>query len=362
MLEFRNLKKSEREMAVNLADITFRDSEQISMGKAFPYIFNEGHLAQSFGAFDNGVLVSFMGLVPFNIQLGPAILHSYSLGSVCTKKEYMGKGIATELLKRVYQYIEMTYASILLISGTRSLYTRNGCYTFGNSKRFIVNSEKVLKNTSYEIREMIPADLINMSNLETQKTSTFKKSVTDLATLLNAEAYASCLKLSHRVLVAMKNDCLKGFVVIGLPYHSGIAKKPLLVESAGAPEVILELITYSLSFYKIEEIEVPVLIHEKDLIQLLSSFESMDEKNQGTIKIINEKKLSEQLSPYFKNHFSLTRTNGDQIEVTVDEKQERMTEAQLISFLFDDNPSELRRHLTTILPLPFPYTVGLHYV
>lgn len=371
VLEIRNLKKDEREMAIKLSNITFRDQEQISMGKAFPFIFEEGHICQSIGAFENGELVSFMGLVPSTIKIGPARLFVYSLGSVFTMKEHMGKGIATKLLEQVYAFLEKTEASLLLVSGTRSLYTRNGCHRFGDVRRYFLKRDKEMtfESSNYTIREVLPSDLMSMSRIDEQRYANYIRSSTDLATLLSAEAYASCLKCSHKVLVAEKNNSIVGYLVIGVPYHEGITRKPFVIEWSGSAIVCNELLKASLDIYEIDELEVPVPHHEKELIQLLTPYQYKEEKNQGTVRIHNTDRLMHQLLPYVKQsseelNFSVITRSTNQFEVKVGNKGSVLTSSQLIEFLFDPSTSyeELRRSMKNELPLPFPYTAGLNYV
>src|SRR4051812_3407039 len=115
MTEIRFANNEELKQAAALADSVFRDSEQTSMGVAFPQIFSAG-LNQSMAAFEAGKLVAFMGLVPNIINVGHSQLQIHCLGSVCTDPEYRGKGHASLILEQIYAFIKQSGSCMLLVS------------------------------------------------------------------------------------------------------------------------------------------------------------------------------------------------------------------------------------------------------
>src|SRR5690606_27603145 len=131
MVQVRRLLPGDIPAAVRLADHVFRDSEQTSMITAFPYSFSTA-LSQSFGAFVDGVLVSMMGLVPAVIRMGPATVNTFLLGQVCTHETARGKGFASSVMQAVLSHIDQSNASIMLVSGSRSMYERANCLRYGH--------------------------------------------------------------------------------------------------------------------------------------------------------------------------------------------------------------------------------------
>ena len=104
MVEIRRLRPDEWGQAAELTNRIFRDEEHTPMETAFRRSYSSS-LSQSFGAFEDGKLVSFMGLVPAVIEVGPAKLNTYLLGQVCTDESARGKGYASRVMDAVLQHI-----------------------------------------------------------------------------------------------------------------------------------------------------------------------------------------------------------------------------------------------------------------
>ncbi|WP_187274462.1 GNAT family N-acetyltransferase [Paenibacillus sp. N3.4] len=83
MTEIRLLQPGEWQAAIQLADKTFRNVGEDSMGIAFTHVFSPS-LHQSYGLFIEGEIVSFIGLVPEIMRIGAAKLNVYAIGAVCT--------------------------------------------------------------------------------------------------------------------------------------------------------------------------------------------------------------------------------------------------------------------------------------
>ncbi|GMX60126.1 hypothetical protein Elgi_68930 [Paenibacillus elgii] len=123
--------------AIRGSDVVFRDVEQISMGAAFPGVFS-ATLTQSFGAYEDGKLVSFMGLVPAVLRIGSARVPMFSIGSVFTPPEFRGHGYAGDILEAVKTHVRASGGALVYVSGNRSLYTRNQCHPFGAINRYAI--------------------------------------------------------------------------------------------------------------------------------------------------------------------------------------------------------------------------------
>ncbi|KKI93290.1 hypothetical protein WQ54_05535 [Bacillus sp. SA1-12] len=366
MVEIRQLQKQDREAAIALSNQTFRDDEQTSMVDAFPLMFSPGNIEQSIGAFAEGELVSFMGIVPAFIRIGTAKVAIYSLGSVCTAEEHRNKGYASQILDKVFQYLKTTDAALLLVSGDRSLYTRADCCYFGNSKRYLVNGKNAKYN--HNIREMREGDLLSLVHLAQQRPIRYDQSVSDFQTLLQAEAFASCLKLTHKTLIMEENGELTSFLVLGIPNQTG---KSIAIEWAGNPNEITQLLAYAAKKYELEEIEVPIPWHDQELQKELHDAPFKSEKNQGTIYIIDPERLVKQLAPFLKTKLEepiqCKSIQDGMIEVGIGTHKAILTKADFISVLFDPEPNneknkELQKESQGVFPLPFPYTAGLNYV
>jgi predicted N-acetyltransferase YhbS len=370
-VEIRQLEEHERQAAIELSDKTFRNHEQKSMGEAFPLMFSQSAIGQSFGAFHNGELVSFMGLVPSIIKIGEARLNVYSLGSVCTAEDYREKGIASQILERIFDFLDCSDASILLVSGDRSLYTRVDCCHFGSISKFNVQFENVNNKSDSQIREMQKEDLFQMNQIAQQRLIAYDQSVTDLQTMIHAEAFASCLNLTHKTLILDKDNKVSSFLVLGVPDRQRREQKGKMIEWAGNPNEIKHLLAYAIKAYELEEIEVAVPWHEHLLENELNGSTFTLNKNQGTVYIINHERLLKQLNPYIKSRniesFECKYTDREHIQVTFSKVTTTLHSKDFVSLIFDTQPKnpeilELQSKIENIFPIPFPYTAGLNYI
>jgi GNAT superfamily N-acetyltransferase len=306
MLEIRPVELEEWPQAKALADQTFRDSEQKSMADGFPHVFSDTLTGQSYAAFEDGKMVTFLGLVPSVIRVGKARLSVYSLGSVCTHSDYRGRGYASKVLEKVLSHVDQAGASLLLVSGTRSLYTKANCHLFGDVFRFILkpDSAESLLEQHYKddmvVRELEPTDWLKLAEAAARRTAHYEQSVWDLAMLYKAEAYASCIKLHHQLLVAERNGDMEGFVVVGVPGRERQKHQPTAFEWAGTPDAVVSLLASAVKRYHLERLEVPVSWHEQTLIKYLEPFGVKRERNLGTVNIIHPERLFAQLRPYLR--------------------------------------------------------------
>ncbi|WP_010270590.1 GNAT family N-acetyltransferase [Paenibacillus senegalensis] len=373
------LTKAELDEAARLSDSIFRDHEQVSMQQAFPGVFSES-LGQSFGAFDNGKMVAFMGLVPTIIRLGPASLRVYSLGSVCTDENYRGKGIASELLDAVLQQIGQAGASLLLVSGARSLYTRAGCRTYGQVEYYQwdrgngVSFQTGQLPQGAQLREWQSTDWFQLHALASNREVRFDHNLSELAQLIHCEAFSSCVKLKHKVVVAEKDGQIVTFAVVGVPAAAAPKRPPLLIEWAGDAACMPALLNFAADTYTLDKLLIPVPWHEQKLALALQGLPVEQKKATGTVLVASPERLLEQLAPYLQAKdasafasLAFAREGEDAIGVTFKDKSCTLTVTEFISLLFDpghpelDEP-ELTEALKTLFPLPLPYDAGLNYV
>jgi predicted N-acetyltransferase YhbS len=380
MFVIRMMKQEDMAQAVKLSDDTFRDAEQSSMGTAFPYIFAESVNHMSYGAFADGRLVSFMGLVSWTIRIGASSrLRVFSLGSVCTHPDFRKQGLASNILEKVLKFVKEAGGSLLLVSGYRSLYERAGCLTFGQFRRYTVDTaaaealEGHLAGWGVRVRDALRSDYFTMSELANARTTSFELSSESLASLVKAEPMTSCMKLKHKVLVAEYNGTLQGFVVVGV--SSDPARNGLVVESAGTQAVVAGLFGSAVREYGLCGLDIPVGWHEKELNGLLAALPYNEEDNLGTVCVIDPPAFIAQLHPWLR---TINREKADQISleengdgqwllrVGTDGEALELTSRQLATLIFGSTTDHEGKvsvfgDAAEMFPVPFPYSGGLCY-
>ncbi|GGA43397.1 GNAT family N-acetyltransferase [Paenibacillus physcomitrellae] len=389
MAELRVLNTGELQEAAQLADLVFRDHEQKSMGTAFPYIF-AAEAPESVGVYEDGKLAAFMGIVPARITVGPARLQVYSIGSVCTHEAARGKGYASRLLNQAISGMNAAGASLMLVSGDRSLYLRAGCRTFGEMRQYVlapptdalhILQSKMNSDSAYRTRPAEAKDFSAMAGLYEQEPTHYDLSLYDLSRLIQAEPLASCYKLSHRTWIAEReNGEAAAFAVIGVPYGEHVTAAPKVIEAAGEPSAILALCLEAMTDHGLKSLEFPVGLHRTALIQELdrSGFASEARANEGTVKILSAARLWQQLLPYLTANnpgaarISVT-SSADETSVTLlldGNPAAELTMDQFNALIFHQIPAadgfqlpeELQKRLKGAFPVPFPFTAGLYYI
>lgn len=381
MTEIRLVRPEEMQDAARLADAIFRDAEQPSMGAAFPDVFSPS-LGQSYGAYEDGKMVAFMGLVPSIIHVGGAAVHSFQIGAVCTDPDYRGKGYASELLEAVFAHIDKSDGSLLLVSGDRSLYRRMNCLHFGGVTRFTLDAAgaAALKGShlwnELRFREFEPTDWLAFKQLADARIAHFDQSVADLAKLVRHEALVSCYKLEHRVLVAERGGKPVAVSVFAVPKQTikGTGA-PFVLEWAGDATAAALLAAYAVELLSLPSLQVPVLRHEHELLRALALLgEGSQERNSGTVKIMNAQRLFDQLLPYWAaEHVGLPeRLRAENLEdgttaITLGGQSVTVDPQGLVSLVFDGavpagTDAALQEAFSRLFPIPFPQASGLNFV
>lgn len=366
-MEIRRLRKGEEQEAYALADAVFREEEQKSMGEAFPSIFLPAFIGHSYGGFVDGKLVVFFGLVPSVVRIEEARVNIYSLGSVCTHPDFRGKGFAAAVLDQILEDLKQTEASLLLVSGDRSLYTRVGCRLFGKIHMYTISELTPSENPSCTLREMIELDLHAMARLTRERAISYEQSLQELAMMVQAEAYASCFQLKHKVLVAEDHSGeVSAFLVAGIPIDKKKQSTGLGIEWAGDGAQIVQLAQAVRQREGLTHLSLPVPWQDSLLKQALHSFAEEESQNQGTVLITNPTQFINQIRPYYKKKmgcqtFELMESGQgrSRLHFQINKQVVEISCEDLIAFFF--NPDSQIKDWG-ISPLPFPYTAGLNYI
>lgn len=360
------------------------------MGTAYPHAFSAS-LKQSFGCFVDGRLVSFIGLVPSIVKIGPATLAVYSIGSVCTELEHRGKGYAGLILQHIIAHGRRAKASLILISGHRGIYERAGSQLFGDIAKFPLDAtgaQKLLAAADptgrLRIRALDGADWFAVKQLADARHVRFEQSVWDIAGLIQASAMASNGKLRHQVWVAEDDDGVQAYAVLAVPGAVKPKGAPCAVEWGGRPTAVAAILAHGFAEAGVEQLNVSVASYDRELIALLSEVvgHSQHQKHTGSVLVLDTATLVAQLMPYWQSvdAAACARVKIEQeassadVKVSWDHVDYVLTGAEWISLLFDSQSSSPVRDGATnipypseeawkaIFPVPFPSPAGLNYV
>ncbi|MCR8843462.1 GNAT family N-acetyltransferase [Paenibacillus sp. SC116] len=385
MTNIRILNDKEMHEAILLADRIFRDAEQVSMATGFPYLYATTY-SQSFGTYEGDRLVGFNGLLPAVLRIGPAAVNVFSLGSVCIDPEARGRGYASSMLDHVKEHVKQAGASLLLVTGTRSLYTRAACHLFGAVTRVMLDqshAQSILASQDsqpFHLRTMEPYEWLKLHAVARGRHVRYEQSVWDWVGLVKAEAYASCVKLTHQVLVAERDGKIAACAVVAIPKGTLKSRRPpFAVEWAGDASAVACLLAYATVNNNLPVLEVPVNWHENELSEIFNSIPSISEQNLGTVYMADIEQFVEEIRPYWLQHDATVGAqlnirladqdkNEDEYELSIPQLSPlRLSGQQLTALLFTphtqlDLPSGWAAALQPILPIPLPSTSGLNYI
>lgn len=361
MVEYRLLEEGDFQQAIELADKVFRKEGHVSMGVAFPQVFSHA-FHQSYGAFIEGTLVSFIGLVPSVLHIEGAEVQAYSIGAVCTEPEYRKRGLANTLLQMIFDHVNKSGASILFISGDLPLYIKQGCTFYGKLNQYKLHQNDLKPEKAYHVRELQPTDWFQMRKLSHRRTIRYEQSIFEMAQLNDSAGFASIFKMKHKVLVAEENKEVKAFLIFGVPYQEQENVESRIIEWGGDPIAIVSLLKEAFT-YGINSLIFNIPTYEKELIQKLDDplLEKVEQPFPGTIRIMNLELLLQQLAPYFKNKLQISNVDDNNKSLTYAKESITISNRDLEELILKGN-KDLDSSIQELFPIPFPFPQGLNYV
>jgi predicted N-acetyltransferase YhbS len=374
-MNIRLVKEHELKQAATLAEDVFCNEGDRYMESSFPTLFRPG-TSHSYGAFNElGKIVAFMGMVPLIIQSQNSTLLAFSIGAVCTDPDYRGQGLAGKLLVSCKQHAKDAGASLMFISGERSLYSRAGSVHFGKSTKYVIHSDMTDKLTEepqqWKLREMEPTDIFGVHALLLNQSVAIQWGISDLQQFLDARPMANIQHQDQVVLVAeSSSQQIDAFVVLAIPKvgDPDVAQEGTVVEWVGTPAAVTALLSHSILQFKLSSLSVMVTWNHTELLERLELAcmkPSSHEANAGTVLIVDGAALISQAGLDSIDHHDVTLEvlpDGNYVLKTLGDTSVINGDAELCSLLFDPD-SPIKQHGSTDeITLPLPYMYGLYFI
>ncbi|WP_322902852.1 GNAT family N-acetyltransferase [Paenibacillus sp. SGZ-1009] len=388
MMNIRSVHIDELPLAAELTNNVFCETGERYMGTSFPTLFRPG-MSHSYGAFnDNGQLVSFMGLVPVNIVVGSQRISAFSIGAVCTHPDYRGQRLAGQLLERCRQHAIAAGASMMFISGDRSLYTRAGSQFFGHMHSVTLTHKHALSEPSdlWELREMESCDLFAVHALLQRPTAHVELSIGEMQQMLAAQAMAHVNQQQQHVLVAATPNGIAGVAILSIPPFYDVNNNngdttttlaPLhatdragsVIECAGRPDAVRELWLEAIRRYSLSTLTVTIPWQEQSLLAEAQATGAVctTSRNGGTVMIVNGGALLAQtgLLDDLNDEATVHVAVHEQSCYTVHTPTNEYTladDAELCALLFDPQADIAVAQTETFPTVPLPYMYGLYFI
>lgn len=379
MEEIRLLKQEEYSQAVELADQVFRKGRKPSTGTSYPYSFSSA-LGQSYGVFEDGELVSFLGLVPTVVNVHPSNLTAYKIGQVCTAEKARGKGYASQLLDLAIRHAERSQASLIFVSGDRQLYQRAECHRYGQMEVANLNVEWADRTIArfgqiYTLREAAAHDWFGIHRLAAARGVAYDYSLWDLAMLIEAESLASTARRGHKVLVAEYDGQLLGWLVCAVTRPDSNEWAAEAIEWAGEDEAVVLLLADSIRRYMLARVTVSIPSYASGLVPFMKDAIHTSTSYPGTVHVVHPGRLVRQLLPYLEaqqvavsGEISTECPSDGHVYLRSGNEERLFSSRQWVEFLFGPRgtTSELGESdladWSKALPIPLPGPNGLGFV
>ena len=131
-VEIRTPGAGERSAIIELSNRVFRSDREGRMEREYPILFSEENLCNwRIAQTPSGEVVSAAGLWPGEILIEGKKIAVGSLGSVCTDREYRGRGIASRVIGELERHALGLGLRLFFVSGEGGLYDRFGAVKAG---------------------------------------------------------------------------------------------------------------------------------------------------------------------------------------------------------------------------------------
>lgn len=296
-----------------LSDKVFRPGVKPGtlMFREFPSLFSEGNSYNIYYISDDrGEPVSMIGVKPWKIKIYGSTVSAIAIGSVCTLPEYRNKGLASKILEKVIEDFSKD-TSVMLVSGELNIYRRVGCVNFGPLYRIVytpINREQVTYKTpeGFEIQALLPEE-VNVEELYKLYISepiTYLRTLDEMKDALHKLKSPRYMSNPCPVPIFIATDSRDNIVAYASPllrYSQG-SLSVYVNEWAGKRPAILRILKYVGRWFNADQVYIKVQPTDKEMIDLakIEGLGIINDKNQGTIRILNLKLLLTELSKYFE--------------------------------------------------------------
>lgn len=381
MVQFRTARPEDIPAMVTLSDRVFRKPHQTSMGQAYSLLFSKENAGNMLIAEEDNKIVTVVGLLPSEISVSGCTLRVLSMGSVCTDADYRGKDYAGTLVRMSIEKCEREGFHLLLVSGNRTLYRRNGCYETGMIRHFTLTAESALKaaagldGQAETLLYNEARDLESMLRLANNEKVRYVRTKEQFEQLIQSAAVFSNSAMNQHIAVRRRAEETVAYAVYGLPGHDP-DRTPAVIEYAGSDQAVLELLRDIIDRHQLEKLSFPAGGDRGALGETLAaagaSFRCLP--IPGTIRLIDFAAVWHSLDPYIRERLgperaeklTCARTADGQYRIACGEEMLSLDARGALTLLFNGAPWDAGETLTPLLaavfPLPFVYPYNLNYV
>ena len=133
-------------------------------GQPKMWVRDDLHMGRHLGVFEDGKLVSCMGIYPLNLRVGDETLRFATTGNVATLPEYAGRGYFTKLFSLAMEEAEREGYDALRLGGQKQRYARFGFEDCGTVYHALFSEKNRAAMPDTEV-ELEPLDIDSVAEL-----------------------------------------------------------------------------------------------------------------------------------------------------------------------------------------------------
>ena len=320
---------------------------------------------------EDGKLASQIRVVYARVSVCGCEFKVASIGTVCTRAEYRGRGHAGAILDLALEQMYERGVKVLIVSGDRGLYRRHHCVPAGRLYQTTVGRDFSASAAELTVRKVTPDDWPRLAPLHQAESVRF---VRDAGFVSRLPFWWDCEK-PDLWLVEHGGQPL-AYALLSLAWREDPERKVREIhEYAGSRSALVDALPLIIAESGLHEVKVLALGHDRELIWQLRQRGLRSRKRTlgGTHRIVDFPGLMKALRPYLaeglpaKDLRGLSfEQSGENCVVRFGEEAMRMTLSQAAPLVLGgpDAPGvtgELGRLLSEIFPVPFPMP-GFNYV
>jgi hypothetical protein len=300
------------------------------------------------------------------------------IGGVATKPEYREKGLATRLMERSIQKLNDDQGDIMLVSGDRDLYRRQGCVGAAPTYRLNVTRADAERFDDSDV-QLVPykkEHLLDVVNIYQKESVRFHRTLEDFRVSLERRTPAP-FWTKTQVLMLQDDGGFLGYVIAQEPRDEkrGKGRVHALAEYAGARKTIADSIKPLFARYSMEQLLFFVPGHDLDFLHTLKQRGIQGEKGNlrgHTFRIINLPRLMDRFAPYIEERVGKDRAShlrfgqeDDKFSITYKRECLELNGESLVALIFGtrdeaekeiiSGTEEITELLQALFPLPFPW-------
>jgi len=311
------------------------------------------------------------------------------VGGVATKPEYREKGLATRLMIHSIQRLNDDQGDIMLVSGDRDLYRRQGCVGAAKFHRFRVtqmDAEK-LNDSSIQLLPYKKERLLDVVNIYQKEPVRFCRTLEEFRVSLERRTPAPFWTKTD-VLILQDDGQPLGYVITQEPRDEGRGKGRVrgIAEYAGVRKTVADSIKPLFARYSMEELIFFVPEYDVEFLHTLKQRGIQGDKGNlrgHTFRIVNLPRLMDRFTTYIEERVGRNRAaalrfaqEGDRFSISYKQDHLELDGETLVSLILGTHdeaekkvissaqrmqagmrtlPEEMAELLQALFPLPFPW-------